>query len=555
MKKILSLLMFMLSGIFFVGCDLLNNNLYFALKSNNTRIFENQSIQVPQLNNISDVVKVANADMEYEIVLKQNLDSDEVYEFDNVNVTDENGNVRVQKVYLTAKIGEETISTFVQIILKDTIKPKAVLKENTLIMDKNETFDILDNIETTDLGNKVTPLVSYEITGLEGYKITSNGLLDVSDCKDESTGKIIYSVKDATGNEDIASVAVMVTNSEIEFDIFDGEAIRIGNYINNIGYNTSRHWVANENTFVANTESNCDWLFGYSYSTKDWNKYSVDKGLVMVLDSEKKIMYVAIYSTNNTGSDNDDVVNVTYKYEDSKLVKGSFEGKDLFEGINDMIPEGGHVIFANDLNTSDWPNIPRDIAKELSNWDEEDFANNEIVFPYDPDEDNNEQTIILDSGIITIGSYSVAIGYNTTRHWEPSEEGGFVANTQGNCDWIFGYSYANKEYNDYTVDKGAVIVLDENHKILYVAIVSKADGKDINIVYKVENEKVIKGIFEGEDLFAEAKEILPKGGFLAFANDFGPYDVYPNIPQIIAEELSKWSDASFIKNSITISAR
>lgn len=557
MRKIISILIFILTIALFIGCDILNKDYYFAFKSNDSRIYANQSIQVPQLSSINDVVKVANAETYIEIVLKEAVDSEETYELDNINVTDENGNIKVQKVYLTAKVGDEVLSTFVHIILKDTVNPKVVLKETTLILGKNETFDIKNNYEISDLGNKGNLTISYEVTGLEGFKITETDILDVSDCEDGATGKITYTVTDATGNSDEESVAVMVSNSEVEFEIYDGEVIRIGSYINNLGYNTSRHWEAYNDTFVANTEGNCDWLFGYSYSTKDWNTYSLDKGLVMVLDSEYKIIYAVIYSTNTIGSDDEtkDLVNVTYKIEDSKLVKGTFEGEDLFKGINEMIPENGHVIFANDLNDENWPNIPRDIAEELSKWDEGDFFQNKVIFPYEADEDTDEQTVILDSGIITIGTYSVAIGFNTTRHWEPNEDGGFVANIQGNCDWIFGYSYVNRDYNKYSVDKGAVIVLDGNHKLLYAVIVSKADEKDINVLYKVEEGKVIRGTFEGDDLFAEAKELLPEGGFLAFANDFGPYDIYPNIPQLIADELSKWTDDTFINNEIKINAR
>ena len=158
--------------------------------------------------------------------------------------------------------------------------------------------------------------------------------------------------------------------------------------------------------------------------------------------------------------------------------------------------------------------------------------------------------------VLTVGNYtsetsSGKVWFETSRHWVVGEAGedGFMANTNGNSDGFYGYSYNTQWANPgFVANKGVALVLDAAGKIVYAAIATEG----VDVVVSVKDGVVTKAALGHTDVLKDINTYLPVGGKVLFASDKGPNVDLPNLALKIATELATWDEAAILNNVVTL---
>lgn len=135
------------------------------------------------------------------------------------------------------------------------------------------------------------------------------------------------------------------------------------------GMNTERHWGS---SFAANTAGNADWYFGLSEQNKSLNPdLTCNGGIAVIVDKDGLIQYLAV---------NTEGVNKTFTRTETGMTEGTLADTNVLNGVNDLLPTGGMLIFANDLGTDSGYHLALNLFTALASLSVEELATATLSF-------------------------------------------------------------------------------------------------------------------------------------------------------------------------------
>ena len=279
------------------------NDPYFALKEDNSKIENNQTIEISQNGKLEDVVYVENAEAgSYKFYI---LDSNEKgYNLNTQKLYDSEGNRIEQNIIIVATINKKSINVKVKVLIKDTTNPLLMLYKKNISLMISEKFNLTANIEAAlDTGDgPIDEFLEYDCSLLPGSRI-ENGILYTDDCE-LGEGFVTVTLTDRAGNVTTQNIKVTITEvrDTILFDTVDEAGYILENLSYDITWNPRLHpQYASSNIAFADVNNS---VIGLKYDYVKWYTENAPErlaawwSLIYVVDSNNTLKYIRHYYTN-----------------------------------------------------------------------------------------------------------------------------------------------------------------------------------------------------------------------------------------------------------------